>query len=105
MKKLPLRKCLQCQKLKRETFRSQRCQACYDENERVLQTQVEVGEPFPLDLNLCYYPYATTFPDPHEYLWYFLTGLLARLKRAEPPQLSHEWIAARKDEIDHGKIE
>src|SRR6266446_7034422 len=79
MRKLPLRKCLQCHEMKREDFHT-RCQACYEANEQYCQYQIEAGERFPIDRNLIGWVDATSQPGLNDYLWYFLKWIF----RQEP---------------------
>lgn len=69
-KKLPLRKCMQCHKMKREAISSGRCQACYDANE--------------MYENLIGWTDTTeTIPGLNDYALYFLRWLTSRLSQRD----------------------
>lgn len=69
-KKLPLRKCMQCHKMKREAISIGRCQACYDANE--------------MYENLIGWTDTTdTIPGLNDYVLYFLRWLKSRLSQRD----------------------
>ena len=91
-KRLPLRKCLQCNEMKREDFHD-RCLACHDANEQEYQRQREAGERFPANRNLIGWFQATSYPYLGDYLWYFLKWCFMQLTlRADHPSVKDEYL-------------